>query len=383
VKLAKVDLPYLWTPVIKGNSYAYYRRGAKAVRLPKLDTPAFLPAYHAAHEAAEAQARPGATGALGVHLAGSMAALVVAYRSSSEWRELAPATREDYNKALNPLMERYGRLPVATMPRQFVFTLRESYASMPAFTKHKIAQPILDEQGKQVIRPTPRRANRMVNVLRLLLSWAGDRGGWFKGENRALRPGRLRTGPGYATWSPEAISAFMASEQVPAGIKLAAMLGLCTGQRKQDCLAMTRASRAGGIIEVTPEKTKHSSGVKLRIPEHPDLTRLLDAGPQTGEALLTRPDGKPWKEDHFNHAFAKAVKDAGLTGLSFHGLRKTASAWLAESGATDAEIDSILGHVDPKMTRLYRRHADQGVRAASAMGKLALRRIGEQQKNAE
>jgi integrase len=63
--------------------------------------------------------------------------------------------------------------------------------------------------------------------------------------------------------------------------------------------------------------------------------------------------------------------------LSFHGLRKTASAWLAEAGATDAEIDSILGHVDPKMTRLYRRQADQRITAKSAMGKLAGRRIAK------
>jgi integrase len=338
--------------------------------------PTFLAAYQAAHKAAEAAikalpaARPGI-------IPGSMAALVIAYRSSPEWRELAAASRTDYNKALNPLVERYGKLPVATIPRQFVFKLRDDYSRMPAFTREKKPKPILDATGKQVIRDTPRRANRMVNVLRLLLAWAANRGGWFKGENPAARPGRLKTGPGYQTWSADAIAAFMAAEGVGEPMKRAAMLGLCTGQRKQDCLAMTRAARSGGAIEVVPEKTKNSSGVRLWIPEHPDLTRMLDTAP-AGDALtlLTRPDGKPWREDHFNHQFAKAVKAAGLTGLSFHGLRKTASAWLAEAGATDAEIDSVLGHVDPKMTRLYRRQADQRTGAAAAMEKLAVRRIG-------
>ncbi len=60
--------------------------------------------------------------------------------------------------------------------------------------------------------------------------------------------------------------------------------------------------------------------------------------------ILTRPDGKPWKLDHFNHAFVDATRAAGLTGLSFHGLRKTAAAWLAEAGASANEIASITGH---------------------------------------
>ena len=37
---------------------------------------------------------------------GSMAALVLAYRASPEWRALKPATRQDYDKALTPLAER-------------------------------------------------------------------------------------------------------------------------------------------------------------------------------------------------------------------------------------------------------------------------------------
>ncbi len=134
---------------------------------------------------------------------------------------------------------------------------------------------------------------------------------------------------------------------------------------------MLRSARRGGAIEVIPEKTKNSSGVRLWIPEHPDLSRALDAAPRNDAAtILTRADGMPWKVDHFNHEFAAAVKAAGLSGLSFHGLRKAASVRMAEAGATDAEIDSILGHSDPKMTRLYRSQADQKTRATAAIGNL-------------
>jgi len=304
-------------------------------------------------------------------LPGSMAALVAAYRASPQWRELAPGSRKDYDKSLNPLAERYGKLPVAGMPRQFVFKPQAEYSTMPAFTPHDPPQPILDAKGCQVILQTPRRANGMLNVLRLLLAWAVNQGGWVK-TNVAVRPGRLETGPGHQMWKPADLAALMASAGEP--MRRAAMPAVCTGQRKGDCLAMLRTARTGGTLDVVQAKT----GTALQIPEHPDLTLVLDAAPATpGITLLTRDDGAAWKQDHFNAAFAKAVKKAGLVGLTFHGLRKTASGILAEAGATDAEIDSILGHVDPKMTLLHRRQANQRTLGKTAMGKPAGRRNRE------
>jgi hypothetical protein len=46
----------------------------------------------------------------------------------------------------------------------------------------------------------PLRANRVVAVPRLLLAWRVVRG--WRSDNPALRPGRLRAGPGYTTWTP-------------------------------------------------------------------------------------------------------------------------------------------------------------------------------------
>jgi len=146
--------------------------------------------------------RPAAPGAL----PGSMAALVAAYRASPQWRELAPGSRKDYDKSLNPLAERYGKLPMAGMPRQFVFKPQAEYSTMPAFTPHDPPQPILDAKGCQVILQTPRRANGMLNVLRLLLAWAVNQGGWVK-TNVAVRPGRLETGPGHQMWKPADLAA--------------------------------------------------------------------------------------------------------------------------------------------------------------------------------
>lgn len=348
----KPDLPYLWEPIFRGKKAAYYRRAGRVERIRGPDgkpvergAAGFLDAYNAIHRrfaAPTEQTKP---------QKGSLAALVAAYRDSDQWADLAEATRKDYDKALRPLETRFGRVPVREIERDFVLRLQKLYSRTDAGDR------------------TPRRANRMVDVLRLLLSWGVDRR-WRK-DNPALRPGKLKTGPGYATWTETQFAQFMASAPEP--LRRAAALGLYTGQRKQDCLAMTREARAEGAVEVVQIKT----GAHVWIPEHPALTAILDAAP-AADVILTRPDGEPWKEDHFNHAFAAAVRAAGLSGLSFHGLRKAAASRLAEAGCTASEIAAITGHRTLGEVTRYTAAADQKRRARAAMDKLQIRSLPKQ-----
>ena len=355
--MGSVDLPYLWLPLKRGKPAAYYRRGGLVHRIrgpngtPLLPgEPGFLDAYQALHQAAE-DAKAKHDAARSAPLAGSLAALVVAFRSSEEWQELAPTTRKDYGRAFKEFEGRFGRVPVSAINRAFVFRLRDEYA-----------------RDKTTGDRTPRRGNRMVDVLRLLLSFAVNRG--WRRDNPALRPGRLKTGPGYATWSENDFARFMACAAVSEPIKRAAALGYYTGQRLSDCLTLTLTARQGGAIELIQQKT----GARVWIPEHPELARVLDAAPPApATTLLTRADGQPWKPDHFKHAFTCAVRAAGLSGLSFHGLRKAAAARLAEAGASAPEIQAITGHRTLGEVTRYTAAADQRGRARAAITKLAER----------
>lgn len=179
---------------------------------------------------------------------GSLAALITAYKASAEWKNLRPATRTDYLKALDPLHGRYGHLPVKTMPREFVMRLKDQYA---------------EKDGV----PTPRRANRMIAVLRLLLSWGVDRG--WRRDNPALRPRLLPTHGGYRPWTDREVAAFLAS--APAELAFAARLALATGQRKADLLRLTWSAWDGSAIEVVQAKT----GARLWIPAHRELRAAL------------------------------------------------------------------------------------------------------------
>jgi integrase len=359
--VTRVDLPYLWLPLKRGKLAAYYRRGGLARRICGPDgkplvpgDAGFLDAYQAMHREASRSVE------LATPAPRSLSALIIAYRASEEWQELAELTRQDYGRVLKALDAAFGSKSVPDMPRAAVFTVRDKFSR--------------DVQGK----PTPRRANKAVAVLRLLLSWAVDRG-WRK-DNPALRPGQLRTGPGYATWTADQVALFLACDSISEPLKRAAVLGFYTGMRVSDCLTLPKTARRDGMVEVVPAKTQRTTRARALIPEHPELTRWLNAAPASDAVtLLTRQDGLPWKVDHFKHAFVAAARSAGLpAGHSFHGLRKGLSAALAEAGASDAEIEAVIPHADPRMTRHYRAQAEQQKLATAAIARLPGANAGTQ-----
>jgi len=354
--MGSVELAFVDVVRAKGRVYHYYRRGKVRHRLPgNPGTREFNRAYeeiHGGYEARQKLLREGDS-----ILPGSLAAVIRDYRKSPKWGELKPSTQVDYEKALRPLAAEYGELPVATLPRQFVFALRDSYAYKDG--KNPSDPPI----------PTPRRANRMVTVLSILLSYAKNRG--LCAENQALRPERLKTQRGaYRAWTDEELETFLAAPTTPAQLRLAAVLGFGTGQRGGDLIAMTWAAYDGSAIEVIQQKTE----AKVWIPVHGRTKEALDAAPRTAVTILTRPDGRPWQIDHFRHAMGDAIKAAGLKGCVMHGLRATAATWLAEAGCSEREIMAITGHTTTAMVSTYVRMAEQKVRAQGAVAKLEAHR---------
>lgn len=371
--MAMVELPYLNVYAARGRPVAYYRRDGVRVRLRApggtaldvSDPTALTAAWQIAHEAHEAAIkRAEAAAEARIITPRSMADLIAQYRASVEFEALKPATKRDYEKALTPLLKDFGKPPVASLRPHMVTQIRDRYA--------KRAEPDPDNPGQTRMVSNTRQANRIITVLSILMTFARSTLGWIS-ENPALRPKRLASqSDGFTAWTRPQFDQLMASDQVAEPIKRAAALGWFTGQRKQDCLKMTRSARSGGWIEIVPAKTADSSRARRLVPEHPDLAAILDAAPDSDAVtLLTRADGKPWKVDHFNHRFAAAVKAAGLpTGLSFHGIRKGVMIEMVEAGATDAELDAVVPHSDPRIRAHYRQQADQKKLAVTAIGRV-------------
>ena len=110
--------------------------------------------------------------------------------------------------------------------------------------------------------------------------------------------------------------------------------------------------------------------VKLWIPIFPEFRRIIDKS-QTGQLVfLQTAFGQPFTENGFDNRFRKWCDEAGLRGLSVHGLRKTAAAVLAENGCTEHEIMAITGHSTSKEVQRYTVSARQITRATSAAAKV-------------
>jgi integrase len=182
-----------------------------------------------------------------------------------------------------------------------------------------------------------RQADYAWVVLARLLSWALDRG--LIATNPCARGGRLYRGSrADRIWTEADEAAFL--ERAPPHLHLPLLLALWTGQRQGDLLRLTWAAYDGRHIRLRQSKT----GARVVIPVGAPLKAALDATAKRSTLVLVNSEGRPWTPDGFRASWGKALKRAGVTGVTFHDLRGTAVTRLAIAGCTEAEIATITGH---------------------------------------
>ena len=322
-----------------GNFYWYYRRDGKTVeRLPD-DEAARIKRVLELEAGWDAGPLEGSR--KGPH-AGSLGALICDYRRAPEFKQLAPATRKNYQHFLGLLETNLSSKPVAKIDSAWVHKLR-------------------DGMGEDM----PRSANGLVAMLSILLNFGMLRG-WCS-VNPCKQVKKLKGGESYEPWPQVAIERFRAEANLR--MVWALELAIYTGQRRGDVLAMQWGHIEGGCISVAQAKTK----VRLQIPIHPDLAAVLEDIPRVGTTIVHRKDGRAYTGSGFSSIFRRERQRLGLGGLQFHGLRHTAAARLVEAGATDRELMSILGHKTASMVTKYTRRAEQEKLAGAAIVKLARR----------
>jgi integrase len=333
--LVKLDLKYLWAPEGRRGRrrYWFYRRGGKWIpisspggqRLSPGDG-GFLEAYERIHGSfgAEPDARRAAIG--------TVAHLIDGYRAAPEFLTLGQRTRKDYARYLDMLKERHGHRSVAAMPREAVFKLRDEFQA------------------------TPRTANYLVSVLRLILSFAEDRKTTFHlpahWSNPARRPKKLRTGPGHRPWEEVEIAAYRKRWSVETHERALFETFLNTGQRGGDVAPMIRQQYFRGEIAVVQEKT----GERVWVPAARDLRDTLDpwlAG-HSHVVMFPTPAGRSLKVDHMRHLMREAIRAAALPDdCTLHGLRYTFATRAIELGLDWQTIESIVGHRTAEMAVKY------------------------------
>lgn len=273
-------------------------------------------------------------------LPGSLGMLIQEYRRSPGFLLLSPRTQTNYLRAIGHLDKLYDAL-VANIKRRHVIKYRDSFRKKPAI------------------------ANKIVAVFSVLMQHAVEME--YRETNPAQRVGFLPLGE-YRRWSDEEIA--FAFETFPERLRRAIVLALYTGQRQGDILAMRWSDYDGDGINVVQQKT----GVKLWIPCHSALKAEIEAWKRedrTSTTIVASSLGRPYTGMSFSSLFSVEIKKhRELTGLVFHGLRKTAAAKLAEAGCTTHEIASITGHKTLAMLQKYTIEAEQKTRATAAVIKL-------------
>jgi integrase len=181
-----------------------------------------------------------------------------------------------------------------------------------------------------------RQGNMRLQVLSILLGFARELG--EVAENSALRHRRFKLTKRNAYWSSDDVARFMASASPP--LRLALMLGLWTGQREADVLHMRWSDIKDGWLAIRQRKTKKLVSLPIGAP----LASYLAATPRSGIVILLGERGAPFTTNWFSQSFGRAVRVAGLKGLTFLDTRRTAVVNLSEAGCTTPEIASITGH---------------------------------------
>jgi integrase len=86
--------------------------------------------------------------------------------------------------------------------------------------------------------------------------------------------------------------------------------------------------------------------------------------------FLVSERGQAFTGRGFSQWFRRQCAQAGLKGLSAHGLRKATCRRLAEAGCSVNEIAAISGHASLAEVARYTRRADQAKLARNALGKI-------------
>lgn len=268
--------------------------------------------------------------------------LVTAYKASSEWAELADATRREYDVRLRQLTwwADEGRLPVSQLDPQMVADLR---AALMGASRFKCASTL--------------------RVLRLLLNWAKAPARRIITENvtDGVRiPGTPSRQAKLSLVQTEAVA--VASERLgDHATALAIRVGFWSLQRRSDMLGLNRlawrtfenldprdrpalAGERGDVRGFRLRQRK--TGVWVDAPIPPMLHPAIDAAFVRSQWLFADPADpeRPLHPKALERSARAALDAAGFPGHQFRDLRRSGMSWMKDMGALQSNVFAISGH---------------------------------------
>lgn len=287
---------------------------------------------------------------------GSLSALVASYYRSPEWRGLSDSTKRTYRGPIEALRAKYGSQPVT--------------AIRPRHVRKILAQKA----------DTPAAANNLRKRFAQLLDHAISLDWIETNPVRSAKAYKLAS-EGFHTWDESEIARFYAVHPQGTMAHRAVTLMLYTGAARVDAVKLgpwnIKDTPRGPRIEYRRQKMQNRQGVKVSIPIHPELAKLLADLPQDRPFLATA-YGKARTANGLGNSMRKWCDAAGLPECSAHGLRKACATRLAEAGATSFQIMAVTGHKTLAEVQRYTESFERCSGADGAFDLLQARSNGEQ-----
>ena len=262
------------------------------------------------------------------------------YRASPEWARLSPATKKKRDHLMKLSLERAADQPLEIFTRKFIIRGRDFRAN------------------------TPSQATNWLKTLRALFRWAVDAEHLDEDPTAGVKPLKQASDSGWHTWTADEMARFEARWPTGTRERLAFDVLLWTGLRRGDAARLGPKHIVDGEITIETEKTRRVVAMPMLKP----LADSIAASPVGAETFIASADGKPMVKDSFGNWFSGVCAAAGVPGRA-HGLRKALAVKLAENGATDSEIEAVLGN---QMASLYRRRASDKRLASTALKRLGI-----------
>lgn len=271
---------------------------------------------------------------------GSMAELIVEYLGTPKYRSLSLRTRKLYRGYLDMMRREWGDLPIRGIRRGTIQKIKTRFET------------------------TPRKANQVLALFRILLKLAVDRE--YLSTNPAAEPDMLATPARVQIWTHDDEDEFL--DAAPPSIRLAFLLMLYTIQRPSDVLAMSRNHVSEKRDRLWIALRQQKTAQLLDVPVHSRLEGHLRERLRckNGLLLVPSPRGKPWGYRNFSRSWDATLRRMALrrarrlfalgwskervrTELAGEhrqrrDLRRTGIVRLAEAGATTPQIAALSGH---------------------------------------
>lgn len=312
----------------KGGRF-YYRRKVNGkdeyIRVPPPWHPDHARAYQeAAHEGERSKPADG-----------SLAALVAAYRASSEFRSIpSKVTRANDSRYLDMIVAEHGHRSVKGVTPYIARRMRDRYADKPG------------------------KAHNWLRVFKTLMQFAAENDWRSDNPVAGIKPPKLGE---HQPW-PADVLAEALGKATPM-TRLAIVLGLCTGARIGDAIRIQHNWHDGALLQFTASKNK----TDVAVPIHPLLLEEIGRLPRKAVTILYDRSGRPFQS---TGTLQSRIRDLmGGKRYSFHGLRKNACCYLHELGLNDTEIGSIVG-MTPATVRHYTKRSRALMVARQAAAKV-------------